>query len=150
MSWTENAPTVPGHYWFFGDPWMGEMGGHYTGAVKPDMELHHVKILRVGQGVQAVVDGQFMPLNKWERVRPGYLGKWCPCVLPSMLRLDVRVKPGATAWMRDRGFWSEESIDGQVGVIVEDYTGLAGDDSHYAVQLVCGVVGVNPDWLEFV
>jgi hypothetical protein len=64
----------------------------------------------------------------------------------------VRIIEGATQWMQKRGFWSGievESIDGLKGRLLQDYTSLGGDFSHYSVK-VDGIdveIGINPQWL---
>ena len=65
---------------------------------------------------------------------------------------EVRVLPGASAWMRAHDYWINdwpESIDGMVGTILHDYTRYAGNDCHYevAIEGVSGC-GVHPQWLE--
>jgi hypothetical protein len=82
QTWHADAPTKPGMYWFYGEPWMGEMGGHYTGTVKPEMRLSPVEIVRLSNGLIGMVSGQFMRLTKWDGKSPGYLGKWTIAVLP--------------------------------------------------------------------
>jgi hypothetical protein len=70
----------------------------------------------------------------------------------------VRIKDGATKWMKERGYYMDnypESIDGMTGKISGDYTSLCGDDKHYAVDItnyvnIIGAVGVNPMFLETV
>ena len=46
----------------------------------------------------------------------------------------VRILPGATAWMKERGFWLRgwpDSIDGMLMTIVGDYSYLPGDSAHF-------------------
>ena len=66
----------------------------------------------------------------------------------------VKVKDGATKWMKGKGYWLEcfgDNIDGHVGEIINDYTDLPCDDSHYEVNLGFDYgVGINPQWLELV
>jgi len=70
----------------------------------------------------------------------------------------VRIKEGATKWMKERGFWLDdypESIDGMTGKISGDYTNLRGDDKHYAIDITnyvdrIGAVGINPMFIEVV
>jgi hypothetical protein len=63
----------------------------------------------------------------------------------------VRIKDGASAWLKERNYWIDdwpESIDGMIGKIINDYTKLYGDDSHYEIDTVPGC-GVHPKWLSF-
>jgi hypothetical protein len=64
----------------------------------------------------------------------------------------VKVKSGASTWMKDRGYWINdwpESIDSMIGEITHDYTAYKGDDCHYEVALP-GVdgCGIHPQWLS--
>jgi hypothetical protein len=66
----------------------------------------------------------------------------------------VKVRAGATKWMKGKGYWLEcydTNIDGYVGEIINDYTDLPGDDSHFEVNLGFDYgVGINAKWLELV
>lgn len=58
---------------------------------------------------------------------------------------------GASEWMKKRNYWLEcygETVDGKSGIIINDYTALPGDDSHFAVDMgfACDV-GINQQWL---
>lgn len=63
----------------------------------------------------------------------------------------VRIIEGASDWMKARRYWLDdmpESIDGQYGTVVADYTTLPGDDRHYGIDFGDGaMIGVNPMWL---
>ena len=63
----------------------------------------------------------------------------------------VKVKKGASKWMKERNYWLEcmgDSIDGMIGEIVGDYTDLSGDDSHFAVDLRLEyIIGINENFL---
>jgi hypothetical protein len=64
----------------------------------------------------------------------------------------VRIKSGASKWMKSHRYWSSEwpnSIDGMIGEIKNDYTYFSGNDSHYEVDIK-GIdgCGVNPMWLD--
>lgn len=96
--WYADAPSQPGYYWFYGEPFMGQMGGHYTGSVQPVICLHSVKLQLVGGKLMAVVDGQFMPLNKWDGSRVGYYGKWAVASLPYASVKEALVCPERDAW----------------------------------------------------
>ena len=70
----------------------------------------------------------------------------------------VRIKEGATEWMKERGYWLDdypENLDGMTGKISGDYTNLCGDDKHYAIDITnyvdrIGAVGVNPMFIDAV
>jgi len=65
----------------------------------------------------------------------------------------VKIKPGATKWMKERGYWGDyisyASIDDMVGTVTFDYTHLGGDDSHFSVDLGLSYdVGVSEEFLK--
>jgi hypothetical protein len=64
----------------------------------------------------------------------------------------VIVREGASAWMKDRGYWLEcmgDNIDGKIGKIVNDYTDLPGDASHYGIELGFDyIIGINENFLK--
>lgn len=69
-----------------------------------------------------------------------------------MVGEKIKVKNGATKWMKDRGYWSEylgDSVDGLVGIVNGDYTNLIGDDSHYSIDFGLDYeVGIHPQFIE--
>lgn len=73
-----------GDYWLYGDFCYGSMGGHYTGSIPPDKELHFVRVVKISNGHIAVCNGQFMSLQPFdkEKRREGWVGVWQPVVLP--------------------------------------------------------------------
>jgi len=64
---------------------------------------------------------------------------------------QVKVREGASAWMKEHNFWAEylgDNIDGKAGPIVGDYTNLPGNMSHFELELGLGIgVGVHPQFL---
>ena len=64
----------------------------------------------------------------------------------------VRIREGASRWMKNNGYWLDsmgDNIDGFYGPIVDDYTNLLGNASHYSVNIGFDYnVGIHPDWLE--
>jgi len=68
-----------------------------------------------------------------------------------LLGVSVRVKDGASAWMKQRGFWLKDwpdSIDGMDFTVVADYTHLGGDSSHWWLENeAVKDCGVHPKWL---
>ncbi len=84
--WFDEAPVEPGYYWFFGDPWMGEMGGHFSGVTTPDYKLCLVHVWKIGAGgsggLAGVADGHFFNLKKWNGRGKGWLGRWGRAILP--------------------------------------------------------------------
>lgn len=66
----------------------------------------------------------------------------------------VQIKNGATEWMKKHNYWLEDmgtSIDGYIGEVIDDYTHLAGSDSHFGINIGFNfVVGVNPMWVRLV
>ncbi len=69
----------------------------------------------------------------------------------TLLGDSVRVKDGATAWMKQRGFWLKDwpdSIDGMDFVVVADYTRLGGESSHWWLENeTVKDCGVHPMWI---
>jgi len=68
----------------------------------------------------------------------------------------VRILPGASKWMKQKGYWFEntypDSIDNLLAEIDCDYTDLKGDDCHYGIIIYnyeeLGIIGVHPQWLK--
>jgi hypothetical protein len=64
----------------------------------------------------------------------------------------VKIKSGATKWMKDRNYWLPDmgdTIDGYGGELTADYTKLPGDDAHFGVNIGFDfIVGVHPQFLE--
>jgi hypothetical protein len=63
--WFDDAPTEPGYYWLVGDPYMGEMGGHFSGVTRPEIRLQFVEISRISNGLLAICGSSMIPLEKW-------------------------------------------------------------------------------------
>jgi hypothetical protein len=82
QEWYETGPVEPGLYWFFGEPFMGDMGGHYSGTVKPEYRLYLVQVFQASNSLMATTVGTFVPLTKWDGKNKGYLGKWAQCHAP--------------------------------------------------------------------
>lgn len=82
--WSVQAPSEPGHYWFFGDVEFGSMGANYTGVHGPEMRMHLVQIQ--GNTSMAVVDGRFMSTQPFDakNQRAGYIGVWRRARLPDV------------------------------------------------------------------
>lgn len=83
----DDPPDQPGYYWFYGDPWMGQMGGHYAGTIDPDKRLMLVEVERIANGLLAISKGQFIPLTKWDGKQKGYEGKWMSAIIPDISTL---------------------------------------------------------------
>jgi len=63
----------------------------------------------------------------------------------------VKVKSGASEWMKSKDYWMDsypDSIDGLIGEVIFDYTHFKGDDAHYSVEIDGHDIGINPRWLE--
>lgn len=82
--WHDDPPTEPGYYWFYGDPWMGQMGGHYAGTVGPENRLMLVEVQRVANGVVGVASGHFISLRKWDGRQAGCEGRWTAAIIPNV------------------------------------------------------------------
>jgi hypothetical protein len=69
-----------------------------------------------------------------------------------MVGEKIKVKQGASLWMKKHGYWLDSmgwSIDGMIGTINGDYTNLVGNDSHWSIDFGfdCNV-GVHPKFVE--
>lgn len=77
-----------------------------------------------------------------------------PVIPPFNIDDKIKVKGGATKWMKQRDYWLEcmgDNIDGFGGTITNDYTDLVGDDKHYEVNIGFDyLIGIHPQWLEAV
>ena len=69
----------------------------------------------------------------------------------------VRIKKGATEWMKKNGYWIDDmvdtdNIDGELAKIVNDHTDLSGKDSHYGVEFDNNpnCIGIHPDFIEVI
>jgi len=88
IDWTEEAPTEPGFYWFYGDPRYGSMGKDYmeehvnTESIGPSVVL--VEVFKISNGLMAKSEGTFVSLKKFELEKKceGYLGFWKVCDIP--------------------------------------------------------------------
>lgn len=85
--WTTEAPNSTGHYWFFGEGLMGEMGcDYYPDRIhKPCLQL--VKVVQASNGLIAITEGHFMQLKKFDVQKQhsrGYLGYWKPADMPDI------------------------------------------------------------------
>jgi len=87
FGWSQEFPKKEGDYWFYGDPYMGQMGGNYNGNIKPDIEMYFIKVKKINDGFMAVVDGQFMSTNKFDlkKRKSGYLGYWQKAIIPDII-----------------------------------------------------------------
>jgi hypothetical protein len=78
--WSTTPPSEPGRYWFYGDPWLGDMGSDfrddYHGPDENHRKLHSVEIVAISNGVLAVADGNFMSLRTFDKKGKGHLGYW--------------------------------------------------------------------------
>lgn len=80
--WSEDWPTEPGYYWFYG--WCFRA---WHGTRNEPPKLHFVQVRRIANGLALVTDGHF--LYKAE----GGEGLWAPATLPEL----------PTQFARDRG-----------------------------------------------
>jgi hypothetical protein len=86
IDWSSSPPEGPGEYWFFGDPYKGQMGIDYQDdapSVKPKMYL--VQVRKISNGFLGVTEGQIIPLEKFvkSKSRHGYVGYWGKMELPN-------------------------------------------------------------------
>ena len=83
--WTEEAPTEPGMYWFYGDYCVGSMGQDYFDDFEPDNRMELVEVFEISNGMMADTRGKFMSLKKFDKNKrkEGHVGKWMPAILPN-------------------------------------------------------------------
>jgi len=85
MSWSEQIPKEVGFYWFYGDPFHGEMGQNYFDDSPPiETKMYLVEIFKVSNGLMATTVGQIIKLRKFSKInkQPGVVGYWQPAGLP--------------------------------------------------------------------
>lgn len=82
-------PDHPGLYWFYGEPFMGEMGGHYNGTIKPDMDLHLITVVQTSNSLAAHCNGAFITLRRWNGKNRGVLGVFYEVTTPKIDDLTV-------------------------------------------------------------
>ena len=71
--WSDEWPTEPGTYWFYGWDW---------GDFNREPELHYVRVKRISNGVAHITDGNFvLKGDKW-------YGKWQIADLPELPELE--------------------------------------------------------------
>lgn len=85
LEWSEDFPTEPGAYWFYGDPWFGSMGKHYYPDAKPENRMHFVQIHKTTDSFLGEVRGQILYKHKFdkEKRQQGYVGKFAKATLPN-------------------------------------------------------------------
>lgn len=86
-NWSDEFPTEPGRYWFYGLPEHGCMGMDYMPQTEPcEAELILVDVNRIGNGLIGHCGGRFVYSRKFnrERSQSGWLGWWQPAVLPAV------------------------------------------------------------------
>ena len=76
--WSNDAPTEPGRYWFYGEPFFGQMGRDFENNSILNPKLYYVEVQRLSNGLIGVVSGQFCPLKKFDKSKrnAGYVGYW--------------------------------------------------------------------------
>lgn len=77
LIWSNEFPKDSGNYWFYGDPYRGQMGKDFLEKTKVEennIKLYYVKI----SGNFATCDGQLWKITKFnkEKIKAGYLGYW--------------------------------------------------------------------------
>lgn len=82
--WSEEFPTEPGNYWFYGNPWFGSMGCDYFDDAKPDMRMYLVRVHQTGNSVLGTTEGQIFYRQKFnkEKHQQGYIGKFAKADVP--------------------------------------------------------------------
>ena len=83
--WTSEIPDEVGHYWFYGNPYMGGMGIDFREDSPPvEAKMHLVEVYAISNGLMAVTEGQVIPLRKFVKtnMREGVVGYWKRARLP--------------------------------------------------------------------
>jgi len=84
--WSTTPPTEPGRYWFYGDPWLGDMGSDfrddYHGPDESHRKMHAVEVVEISNGILAVANGNFMSLDTFNKKHNGHLGYWQRAIVP--------------------------------------------------------------------
>ena len=90
QAWSASPPDSEGLWWLYGEEEFGAMGGNFSGTVPPRIELHVVKVSRIGTGERSslvgVTGGRFIQLRQFdlEKCQSGYLGVWLKAELPDI------------------------------------------------------------------
>jgi hypothetical protein len=84
MKWSKEFPNKDGFFWFYGEPHMGQMGGHFKGTIRPNLKMCLVEIKKISNGFLAVMNGHHVPNTPFdkENKKPGFLGYWAKAELP--------------------------------------------------------------------
>ena len=84
--WQDTPPDSEGLWWLYGDPQFGSMGGHYTGSILFEPELHVITVQKISNGLMAHARGQFINLRPFDKRRQleGYIGKWARVNMPEL------------------------------------------------------------------
>lgn len=84
--WTSECPREAGHYWFYGDPYKGQMGIDYRDDCPPiEPKMYLVEVIAISNGIMAVSEGNMIPLRKFNKENrgDGVIGYWKPAELPT-------------------------------------------------------------------
>lgn len=81
--WSTKFPVKAGMYWFYGDPYQGQMGMDFQENTA-EAKMYLVAVRKVVNGFIATTDGQFVPTTQFDRTRQrnGYVGYWMEATLP--------------------------------------------------------------------
>ena len=77
VNWSEDWPTMPGFYWFFGWPYKGEK----ELGRKP--ELNSVRVMEISNGMMVTRSGAFWFQSEW-----GGEGRFIKAEIPPMPDLN--------------------------------------------------------------
>lgn len=62
--WSTTPPNETGHYWFYGEDLLGEMGEDFTPTKVYKPRLRLVNIVKGSNGLIAITEGHFMGVEK--------------------------------------------------------------------------------------
>jgi hypothetical protein len=83
-AWTAQPPDSEGFWWLFGDEEFGTMGGNYSGAFPPEIEMRIVEVKKLGNSLIGAASGRMVPLTPFdkEKRKAGFIGVWQKAVPP--------------------------------------------------------------------
>lgn len=91
--WSEDPPTEVGHYWFYGDPFMGQCGSDFEDSPLIQKDLTLVKVIQCSNSLLANNGSYDIPLRKFNNKvdKEGYLGYWKKAILPETPEWKIEI-----------------------------------------------------------
>lgn len=94
--WSTDIPTEAGNYWFYGNPYKGQMGSDYK--KNPDrVKLYYVEVQVNFKNTLIITEGQIVSARKFDASRNangvvGYFKKVEPVEVPLDDPLNIFIK----------------------------------------------------------